>query len=73
MPEHLEAGYTLTADDVYALQVTMERRNAQIRFLYERDLEFSQAITDLRESLSFRAGRVLTGPLRWMRDFGKGE
>ena len=73
LPELLEAGYTLTADDVYALQVTMERRNAQIRFLYERELEFSQAITDLRESLSFRAGRVLTGPLRWMRDFGKGE
>ena len=73
LPEHLEAGYTLTVEDVHALQVTIERRNAQIRFLYERELEFAQAITDLRESLSFRAGRVLTGPLRWVRDFGKGE
>ena len=68
LPPHLEAGRTLTADDVTALQVMVERRNAQMRFLYEREIEFSQALSEMRDSLSFRAGRVLTGPLRWLRD-----
>lgn len=68
LPGQIEAGYTLTPEDVHELQVTIERRNAQMRFLYERELEFSRAITDLRDSLSFRVGRVVTGPLRWVRD-----
>ena len=70
LPEHLEAGYSLKPEDVHALQVLMERRNTQIRFLYERELEFSEALSSIRESVSFRAGRVLTAPLRWLRDRG---
>ena len=68
LPEHLVAGHTLTDADLHQLQVAMARRNALMKFLYERELEFSHALTALRESLSFRVGRVLTGPLRWVRD-----
>jgi hypothetical protein len=64
LPEHFQAGYTLGEDDVYTLQVLWERRNAQLRFLYERELEFSDALTKIRTSPSFRIGRALTWPAR---------
>jgi Rps23 Pro-64 3,4-dihydroxylase Tpa1-like proline 4-hydroxylase len=64
LPPHIEAGYTLTQEDVDSLHILLERRNAQIRFLYERELEFSQAISGMTRSLSFRLGRALTWPVR---------
>ena len=39
----------------------------QLRFLYERELEFSEAITGITGSISFRVGRVLTWPPRKLR------
>ena len=62
-----QPGHTLTAEDVWQLQVLWERRNAQLRFLYERELEFSAALRAMRESASFRLGRMLTWPLRVLR------
>jgi hypothetical protein len=56
LPDHLEAGYTLQQPDVEALQIMNERRNAQLRFLYERELEFSEAISGTAGSISFRLG-----------------
>lgn len=67
LPEHLQAGYTLRDEDVYSLQVLWERRNAQLRFLYERELEFSEALAKIRNSPSFRLGRILTWPARVLR------
>ena len=64
LPGHLEAGYTLQRADVEALQIMNERRNAQLQFLYERELEFPEAISGITGSISFRLGRALTWPLR---------
>jgi hypothetical protein len=64
LPEHLHAGHTRSAGDVYGLQVLWERRNAQLRFLYERELEFAEALAKITNSPSFRLGRMLTWPYR---------
>jgi len=67
LPEHLEAGYTLQAEDVHELQILMARRNRQIQYLYERELDFSKALEGAYRSPSFRLGRALTWPLRKLR------
>ncbi len=67
LPGHLQPGYTLQQADVDALQIMNERRNAQLRFLYERELKFSEAIAGITGSVSFRLGRALTWPLRKLR------
>ena len=67
LPQQLQTGYALRDEDVYELQVLWERRNSQLRFLYERELEFSEALADMRNSLSFRLGRALTWPARAIR------
>jgi len=64
LPERFRAGYTLAASDEEALHVAIERRNSQIRFLYERELEFTRTIFGITKSPSFRVGRFLTWPLR---------
>jgi hypothetical protein len=67
LPKHLEAGYTLRPEDIEALRVLMQRRDGQIRFLYEREKEFSEVLAGITQSLSFRLGRVLTWPARKAR------
>jgi hypothetical protein len=67
LPEHLEAGYMLQPADVENLQVLIARRDAQIRFLYERELEFSEALFGITRSPSFQVGRFLTWPARKVR------
>lgn len=67
LPEHLEAGYTLRQEDVDALHILTERRDAQIRFLHKRELQFSRVIQGITSSPAFRLGRVLTWPLRKLR------
>ncbi|HLJ46245.1 MAG TPA: 2OG-Fe(II) oxygenase [Bryobacteraceae bacterium] len=64
LPEHIRAGHTLTASDVRSLQTLLERRDKQMAFLYERELEFSR----IAQSPTFRAVRLLTWPLRKLRD-----
>lgn len=64
LPAQLEAGHTLTPDEVHELEVLVARRDAQIRYLYEREREFSAVMQATTESLSFRLGRALTWPLR---------
>ncbi len=67
LPGHLEAGYQLQAADVQELRDLLTRRDGQIKFLYERETEFSEVITGITKSPSFRAGRLLTWPLRKLR------
>jgi 2-oxoglutarate-Fe(II)-dependent oxygenase superfamily protein len=67
MPEHIIAGHILTQADVDNLHILIERRNAQLRFLYERELEFSESVAAITRSPSFRIGRFLTWPLRKLR------
>ncbi len=67
LPAHLQAGVTLTQEDALQMQALIERRDRQIEFLYERELQFSSLITGITNSPSFRIGRVLTWPARALR------
>jgi Rps23 Pro-64 3,4-dihydroxylase Tpa1-like proline 4-hydroxylase len=67
LPEHIEPGCTLTEDDVTELRTLIARRDRQIQFLYERELEYSATIEGITVSPSFRLGRALTWPARALR------
>jgi 2-oxoglutarate-Fe(II)-dependent oxygenase superfamily protein len=67
LPDHIVAGHVLTQADVDNLYILTERRNAQLRFLYHRELEFSESLTAITRSPSFRIGRFLTWPFRKLR------
>lgn len=83
LPDRLRAGYTLTEEDRLELERLLIRRDGTIRFLYERELEFSRtideqnraaakAMADVARSLSFRLGRALTAPGRALRSIFRG-
>jgi Rps23 Pro-64 3,4-dihydroxylase Tpa1-like proline 4-hydroxylase len=68
-PEFVQPGHTLSECDVHELQAHFSRRDDYIRFLYEREKEF----TRITQSPSFRLARALTWPLRKVRSaFSKG-
>jgi hypothetical protein len=67
LPGHLREGYELRAEDVQELRDLLTRRDGQIRFLYERELEMSEVMAGITRSPSFRLGRLLTWPLRKLR------
>lgn len=71
LPDHLQAGYTLKQSDVDTLHALIEGRNAQIRYLYEREKngasELKELIASIARSPSFRLGRALTWPARKLR------
>ncbi len=67
LPGHLQAGYTLTDEDAHEMQLLVARRDAQIRYLYGRELQFAKALSGVMRSPSYRLGRFLTGPARWLR------
>jgi hypothetical protein len=67
LPERIAPGYTLGEADVDEMQSLLARRDKQIRFLYDRELKFSEAIEGITGSASFRLGRALTWPLRALR------
>jgi hypothetical protein len=64
---HVRPGHTLSEADVEEIRSLIGRRDQQIKFLYERELEFSSALDEMRRSPSFRLGRVLTWPARTLR------
>jgi Rps23 Pro-64 3,4-dihydroxylase Tpa1-like proline 4-hydroxylase len=41
---HIKAGYTLRPEDVLELQILLTRRDTYLKFLYERELDFSQQL-----------------------------
>jgi hypothetical protein len=67
LPAYLQPGHTLTELDKDELQNLIERRDDQIRFLYERELRYTSLIRGITDSLSFRLGRLLTWPARALR------
>jgi 2OG-Fe(II) oxygenase superfamily len=67
LPPHLTPGYTLRDEDVEEIRSLIQRRDSHMRFLYERETEFSEALDAMRQSPSFRIGRALTWPLRALR------
>jgi hypothetical protein len=68
MGAHLQPRYALQPEDVQELEVPIGRRDRQIRYLYQRELDFSTTLAGINRSPSFRLGRTLTGPLRWLRE-----
>ena len=68
MPDHLQAGYTLTDADVAELRGLLARRDRQIRYEREHERELRTVFAAMIESPSFRIGRALTWPLRMVRD-----
>ena len=52
LPEHIRAGYTLREEDVQAVRNLLVRRDEQIRYLYERETEFSQVLHGILRSCS---------------------
>lgn len=68
-PAFLQPGYTLQPEDVHELQIQFARRDTHIRYLYERELEFSR----VAQSPAFRIARALTWPLRKLRDGMRGD
>ncbi|MBY0502427.1 MAG: 2OG-Fe(II) oxygenase [Bryobacteraceae bacterium] len=77
MPAHLRAGHTLTEADVDALDEQFSRRNELLRFLYEREKEFTEVRESLLNSHSYRLSRALLAPAiwvkRWMNGSAKGN
>jgi hypothetical protein len=67
LPAHIRAGHTLTEDDRLEIETLLTRRDGIIRFLYEREREFSKALEAITGSRSLRLGRALTAPARALR------
>ena len=64
LPAHLRAGHMLSDEDVAAVESLIVRRDGQIRFLYEREKEFSEVLRKVLHSPSFRIFRACTWPVR---------
>lgn len=63
LPDRLQPGHTLTAEDVHELQVMLQRRDTQIEYLYGREMEFSRIL----HSPTGKLARMLTAPVRWLK------
>jgi hypothetical protein len=44
LPDHLQPGYTLRPEDVDELHTLLSRRDRYMKFLYERELDFSEQL-----------------------------
>ena len=73
LPDDIAAGKVLDEADVADLRALLERRNQQIRFLYEREQEYTGALHAIIHSPTFWAARILGWPFRAVRDLIKGR
>ncbi len=76
LPEQIRAGHTLTAEDEQTIRDLLSRRDTQIRFLYEREKEFSEAMDDMRRALrsaTYKLACAITWPLRKAKGAMKGQ
>lgn len=72
LDSEIRAGHTLREEDVNEMRTLLARRDVHIKFLYERELEFSRVISGILNSPSFRLGRALTWPARAIRRLTSG-
>jgi hypothetical protein len=64
LPAHIQAGYTMQAQDVAEIRKLFTRRDDHIRFLYEREQEFALLLEGITKWGAFRLARALTWPAR---------
>ncbi len=64
LPQHLTAGHTLTPQDQLELETLLARRDSQIRFLYEREQEYSRVLAGMLRSPTWRIGRIFALPAK---------
>jgi Rps23 Pro-64 3,4-dihydroxylase Tpa1-like proline 4-hydroxylase len=67
LPGHIQAGYTLQAEDVAEIRKLLARRDDHMRFLYEREQEFSMVMASINQWPAFRVARALTWPARVLK------
>jgi Rps23 Pro-64 3,4-dihydroxylase Tpa1-like proline 4-hydroxylase len=67
LPAHIQPGYTLREDDVAEIRKLFARRDGHIRFLYEREQEFTAFLEGINRWSAFRIARALTWPARALK------
>jgi Rps23 Pro-64 3,4-dihydroxylase Tpa1-like proline 4-hydroxylase len=67
LPRQIQPGYTLREEDVAEIRKLFARRDDHIRFLYEREQEFSEMMAGINRWPAFRLARVLTWPVRALK------
>ena len=67
LPGHIRAGYTLREEDVAEIRRLFARRDDHIRFLYEREQEFSVLMEGINKWRAFRLARAMTWPARALK------
>jgi Rps23 Pro-64 3,4-dihydroxylase Tpa1-like proline 4-hydroxylase len=67
MPGHIQAGYTLREEDAAEIRKLFARRDDHIRFLYEREQEFTELLGSINRWRAFRLARALTWPARALK------
>jgi len=73
LPDSVAPGKVLTEIEVAELRTLLQRRDQQIRFLYEREQEYTGVLHSILYSPTFRAARVLGWPFRAVRNLIKGR
>ena len=72
LPAHIKPGRTLTEEDYRQIRHLLERRDRQVRFLWEKEREFRGFLGQVENSVAFRLSRAILWPLRAVRDLLKG-
>jgi len=67
LPAHIQAGRILREEDVAEIRRLLARRDHHIRFLYERDREFTVLMDSINNWRAFRLARSLTWPVRALK------
>ncbi|MFZ0594745.1 MAG: 2OG-Fe(II) oxygenase [Bryobacteraceae bacterium] len=71
LPDHFQPGLTLSEADLQTIKILLQRRDDQIRFLYEREKEYShniEVISDVLGSKAFTIARLATAPVRKLKE-----
>jgi hypothetical protein len=69
LPSHIQAGYTLREEDVLELQALLTRRDTYLKFLYEREKDFSTQM----ERRDWRIGHLQEREQELLRQIAENE
>ncbi len=67
LPSHIQAGHTMREEDVAEIRKLFARRDQHIRYLYEREQEFSVLMEGINRWKAFRLARAMTWPARFVK------